>query len=397
MIQQPSSRQAGKEKSRRTFLKVIGGGVIFAAGAGALYASTRTPRKALEPWKLAIGQNSEADPRRIVLSHAILAPNPHNRQPWLVDLAGENEIHLYCDLDRGLPHTDPYDRQITIGLGCFLELAELTAKEIGYRVETELFPEGEAVPRLDSRPVARMRLQKEAVSKDALFAQIFDRRSNKEPYDAARPVSAANASKIVAAAANGTRTDHVLDAETASRLREIAWTAMKTEMHTYRTAKESIDLLRIGKSEIEANPDGIDLGGVFFETVNALGLMNRDEMLDTESTTFSQQMQAMREPFDTATGFVFVATPGNSRTDQIDAGRDYVRLNLKATELGIAMQPWSQPLQEYDEVAGEFAQIREVLGIRQHETLQMFARIGYGEQIPPSPRWKYETRIRAGA
>jgi len=112
-----------EKTGRRKFMKILGGGIIVAASAGGLFAASRTPTKAIEPWKLALGMKPDFDPRKYILSHAILAPNPHNRQPWLVDLGVENEMTLYCDLDRRLPHTDPFDRQITVGLGCFLELA----------------------------------------------------------------------------------------------------------------------------------------------------------------------------------------------------------------------------------------------------------------------------------
>ena len=379
---------------RRAFLKVLGGGAILAAGGAGIFAATRTPTEALAPWKVAPGPDSSIDPRRIILSHAILAPNPHNRQPWLVDLGNKNEITLFCDLDRRLPHTDPFDRQITIGLGCFLELAHMTARQIGYEANIELFPEGEGNPRLDERPVARIRLSQVETKADSLFAQIFERRSNKDPYDPNKAVDDMTAETLLAQAISGTFAGKVTDAETAEKLRDIAWQAMDTELRTYRTAKESIDLLRIGKAEIEANPDGIDLGGAFFEVVNALGFMDREAMLDTSTTVFQQQVEAIKEPFKTANGFVFVKTAGNSRKDQIAAGRDYVRINLKATEMGVAMQPWSQSLQEFPEVAEQFNAIRGVLGIAGNETLQMFARIGYGEKPNPSPRWKYETRIR---
>lgn len=391
---QSQSGDASPKKSRRTFLKIIGGGIIVAAAAGGTFVSTRTPTKALEPWKLALGPTSQEDPRRIILSHAILAPNPHNRQPWLVDLKGQDEIVVYCDLDRRLPHTDPYDRQITIGLGCFLELASLTAKQMGIDAAMELFPEGAGYPRLDQRPVARIRLNAKGATADPLFDQIFDRRSNKDPYDLERSVSAPLAADMLSVAGADTIVGSVTDAKTSASLRALAWNAMETEMRTYRTAKESIDLLRIGKAEIEANPDGIDLGGAFFDTLNAFGLLKRDEMLDPNSQAFQQQMAAMREPFDTANGFVFVKTDGNTRRDQINAGRDYVRINLKATELGISMQPWSQSLQEFEEVSGHYEEIRNILGVSSDETLQMFARIGYGQAIAPSPRWGYETRIR---
>src|SRR5262245_48914469 len=100
----------------------------------------------------------EADPRRFALAHAILAPNPHNTQPWQVELIGDNEMALYCDLDRRLPFTDPFDRQITIGCGCFLENLRLAAAQKGLYAELTQFPEGEPTPRLDARPIAHVRL-----------------------------------------------------------------------------------------------------------------------------------------------------------------------------------------------------------------------------------------------
>jgi len=378
---------------RRKFLKVLGGGFILAAVGGGIFAATRTPHKALEPWKLALGPSAEIDPRRIILSHAILAPNPHNRQPWLVDLTTDKEIVLYCDLDRRLPHTDPYDRQITIGLGCFLELAVLTAKHIGMNAEIKLFPEGEGTPRLNERPVARITLSAGQVERDPLFDQLFERRSNKDPFDTGKTVPQALATQILQASGISS-VGSVLDGKQIDGLRKITWEALDTEMRTYRTSKESIDLMRIGKAEIEANPDGIDLGGAFLESLSVIGVLSREKMLTLDETQLSQMQGAVRPAVDTAMGYVFVKTEGNSRRDQIAAGRAYVRMNLKATELGIAMHPLSQSLQEFEEVAPQYNEIREVLGIEASETLQMFARIGYGEKPQPSPRWGYETRIR---
>nr|QQZ50530.1 hypothetical protein JKL49_02950 [Phenylobacterium glaciei] len=100
----------------------------------------------------------ERDPRRFALAHAILAPNPHNRQPWLVDLVGADEIVFYADTARLLPFTDPPNRQITLGCGAFLELLSQAAAEAGHRAEIALWPEGEPQPTLDARPVARVRL-----------------------------------------------------------------------------------------------------------------------------------------------------------------------------------------------------------------------------------------------
>jgi len=79
--------------NRRNFIKIIGSSALIAAAGTGGWAVTRTPRRALEPWKVA-GALPYSDPRIRALSYAILAPNPHNRQPWIVDLAGPDRIVL---------------------------------------------------------------------------------------------------------------------------------------------------------------------------------------------------------------------------------------------------------------------------------------------------------------
>ena len=136
--------------NRRKFLAVAGGGVILAAGARVGMIAARTPDRALIPWQEA--GSGYTEPRKRALSYAILAPNPHNRQPWLVDLSRPDQVVLTVDLDRLLPHTDPFSRQITIGLGCFLEVLRMAAAADGYRVDLDLFPDGGDERKLDARP-----------------------------------------------------------------------------------------------------------------------------------------------------------------------------------------------------------------------------------------------------
>ncbi|QDY99281.1 twin-arginine translocation pathway signal protein [Nitratireductor mangrovi] len=382
---------ANDGRGRRNFLKLLGGGVVLAAGGGGLWAATRDPAAARKPWEAAgEGRN---DARLTALSYALLAPNPHNRQPWLADLTGNDTVTLYCEPERRLPETDPFDRQITIGLGCFIELFVMAAAEHGFATEVQLFPEGEPQPRLDRRPVATLRLVSDpAIRPDPLFAHVLDRRSNKEAYDTSRPV-ADEALAAIAKAARSVRVAHTDDAGKVAALRSLAWAAMETELLTPEALKESVDLMRIGRAEIEANPDGIDLSGPLMEGLKLAGLLTREALLDPQSTAFRQQMPVLKEPFDTAVAFMWTTTAGNRRADQIAAGRDHLRLNLAATARGIAMQPLSQALQEYAEMKPHHEGMRAELGIGADETLQMLVRLGYGPAIKASPRWPLETRI----
>jgi hypothetical protein len=379
--------------SRRRFLSILGGGVVLAATAGTLWATTRDPSAARRPWALA-GASGETDPRRRALSYAVLAPNPHNRQPWVADLDAEDEITLFCDMDRRLWHTDPFDRQITIGLGCFIELLSQAAAADGYRADVAVFPDGEPQPRLDERTVARIRfVRDEAVERDPLFAHVLARRSNKEAYDTSRDVSSQDFAAIVAAA---TRVPVAFtnDPARVADLRTKAWDALYTEVTTYDTMKESVELMRVGRAQIEASPDGIDLGGAFIEGLSSVGLFRKEDLLDPSTSAFSQQLPILKAPFDTAMAFLWLTTPGNSRAQQIEAGRDYVRLNLAATGLGLGMHPFSQALQEFEEMRPHYEKMRHSLGVAKADTLQMFVRLGYGPEVKAGPRWPYETRIK---
>ena len=83
--------------TRRKTLTLLGGGCVLAAGSATAYSVTRTPQTALVPWAVA-GRYDEQ--RMRALSYAILAPNPHTRQPWQVDLRKEGEATLRVDRTR---------------------------------------------------------------------------------------------------------------------------------------------------------------------------------------------------------------------------------------------------------------------------------------------------------
>lgn len=376
--------------TRRKMIFLVGGGVVLAAAGSFGIAATRNPQTAYLPWERAGGYD---DPRMRALSWALLAPNPHNRQPWLADLSEEGVITLHADRDRMLPHTDPYNRQITIGLGCFLELLRMAAAEDGYRAATELFPQGSSATALDARPIARITLTEDpSVARDPLFALVPSRRSNKEPFDLTRAVAPEMLAEIAASVRNGAQFGGTVDAAEVLEWRALTREALRIEVETPHTFQESVDLFRIGHREVDANPDGIDFSGPLFETLRLTGQFSRESAADPTSFAFRSGLDAVFANTDTAMGHVWLVTPGNSRETQIATGADWLRVNLAATAQGLGFQPLSQALQEFPEMAGPYAQVHERLAPN-GGTVQMLARIGYGPAVGTSPRWPLESRI----
>jgi len=369
--------------TRRKVLRLIGGGTIVAAVSGGAGCSSElgVSAAAREPWRQA-GQYD--DYRKRALSYALLAPNPHNRQPWLVRLDGSDALTFYVDLDRRLPATDPLDRQITIGCGAFLELLSIAAADEDYRVDLALFPDGEDLKTLDERPVAHIQFVAGAGKRDPLFRQILARRSNKEIYEPREVPSSALAALAEAARSHGMTSATVGNTVLAAKLRDLTWRAHIKEVMTPAANQESVDLMRIGAKEVGANPDGIELEGGMIEIAARLGIVTREALADPSSTAFKQGLELYEKMAKSARAFGWILNSNKNRTDQINAGRAYVRMNLRATELGLGVHPWSQSLQEYPEMRELYRELHELIG--QGETVQMLYRIGYAERIEPTPR-----------
>ena len=219
------------------------------------------------------------------------------------------------------------------------------------------------------------------------------RRSNKEPYDTERPVEAAKLAGLAAAAGGQAKVRSVSEPDRVAALRDLTWQAHLVETETPRTYMESVRLMRIGKAEIEAHPDGIDLGGPFLETLNLLGILNRETIADPTTDAYRQGLDMYRAITGSAMAYVWLTTSGNRRRDQLEAGRAYVRLNLKATELGLSMHPLSQALQEYPEMDELRGALDRRLQTPDGHRVQMLARLGYGPEVGPSPRWPLVSRV----
>lgn len=344
----------------------------------------------------------ETDPRRHALAHAILAPNPHNMQPWLVDLAGDNEIVLFIDRTRLLPATDPPNRQITIGCGAFLELLDLAARENGHRAEMTIFPDGEPQPVLDDRPIARIVLTKDAaVSDDPLYAQIVLRRTNRLPFDARRIPKAEDLKAIFDAATprepvgGALLFDGAIEADKVARMRDLVWRGWSRETATPQALKESVDVMRIGAAEIARHRDGLVLDGPAIEIARTLGMLKREQLLDPNSDASKQGAAMWKKLADTAPAFVWIAGVDNTRATQIAAGSAYARMNLAASARGLQMHPWSMALQEYPEMADLYAEQQAMLGCTPSAPAQMLARLGYGKTVKPAPRRGLDEHLRA--
>jgi hypothetical protein len=130
--------------------------------------------------------------------------------------------------------------------------------------------------------------------------------------------------------------------------------------------------------------------------MSKLGLFDRSKPPGADDYATTSQIETFNKHLDSTPGFVWMVTQDNTRATQVAAGRAYMRLQLAATGLGLAMQPLQQALQEYPEQAGPHQEIRALLGAdKPGQTVQMWARVGSAEMTEPAPRRRLKDFIRA--
>ncbi len=377
---------------RRRFLEVM----TVTGAATVLAACDRMPASAVAPWQ---GPPAgTADPRMRMLSWAVLAPNSHNLQSWQVDMRPADGMLLHADPTRLLPQTDPLGRQILVTLGGFLELLDIAASAEGYRADIALFPEGTfAADRLDTRPVAAVKLVRDpARAVDPLFAVIPNRRSSKVAYDTARPVPAAVIAALGKAATQpglsyGATSDPVL----AREIGGLAAEGYRVEFTAPAKMQESIDVIRLGADEIAREPSGITLHGPLFWWGTRLGFITRESMLDTSSAGFKRQLDSRMALMHATPTWIWIESDDDSRPTQIEAGRAYLRLDLAAAAAGVAIHPNSQVLQEFVEMQPLYRRFHERIGVAAPKRVQMLARLGYADAVPPAPRRPVDRILKA--
>ncbi len=334
-----------------------------------------------------------ADVRLTLISYGMLAPNPHNIQPWLIRLQGTDSFDLYVDQSRLLPETDPPARQVHIGQGTFLEGISIAGSAMGLQTDVELFPEGEYSNQIiEDKPVARVRIFRDkSVSKDPLVAFMKDRQSNKRVY---RDETVPN--KILdTVLGNLNNPDIQVAYTTQHRIRRVLSAQMKEAMAIETSEpgrhKETVDMFRFTDDEVFKTRDGFTIGnsgmtGLKRWLVEALFLGTRKEAEATDSNFAKEGIELTGNQAESAAAFGWIISRRNRRQDQVKVGRLYMRINLLATQAGIVLHPMSQILEEYSEMGPLQNRFLATLGVPGEQTVQMLFRLGFADPVPHTLR-----------
>jgi hypothetical protein len=359
-----------------------------------LTACDSLPAAAIAPWQALPEPPPELahDPRWPALAWAMLAPSPHNLQPWLADVRQPGCVRLWPDPQRLLPHTDPAFRQILVGCGAFAELLCLAASHAGWLTELTLLPEGPyPLDRLDERPWADVRFVRPAPPPPAehtLFAAVRQRRTDRQPYAATPPEDRQlHALAQAIAPVPGVELAWSTEPERCQRISALAIKGCRVEFGDPAMWAESVATSRWGADAVAAEPSGTPVLGAAAWWGRRLGVLNDAALRNPQGLAARQTLARFEHALSATPAWAWLVSQDANRAAQLHSGRAFLRLGLAASSQGLALHPCSQTLQEVPVLAPLYQAMHAELGVAAPRRVHMLLRVGHSPNVtPPSPR-----------
>jgi hypothetical protein len=399
-IEQNKKLLAKKTKiKRRSFLKkaglvsvLVGGGLVwrafdqgvFSVGEGIAY----------EPWY--DWQTYKGKDTLALVSAAILAANPHNTQPWLFRVS-DSRIDLYADTKRQIGSTDPFLREMHIGLGCALENLLLAADVKGFDRKLILMPDSEKPTH-----VARIDLSPGKPLDTALYKAIPLRHTNRGIYDIDRSLSKETL-QTLEQLGNDRSNVKVFWFTTEAQRRQLGNAIVEATQAIISDREQSQDSgkwMRLSWQDIQKYRDGLTLDATGTPSLlRAIAKMLPPTSLEQNDRFWLNATQKVHVPTATAFGILAISDR-NDKSQQLECGRLWQRMHLWATTQGLAMQPLNQmperaAREEVLDIEPRFSSaLAEFIGDPNWQALMMF-RLGYPTiEALPSPRRGVKDVIR---
>lgn len=340
------------------------------------------PDAIASPWMLKATDFPEngnlSEKLRFFIAYATLAPSSHNTQPWLYRLA-DNVIYLYADRTRALPVVDPDDRELTMSCGAALFNLTLAIRHFGYQASVALLPDPG-----DPDWVARIQVDADGQmtpEEDDLFWALPTRRTNRRAYTA-QPVPASLSNALRATAAAEGAWLHIVQGDAQrDAVADLIAEADRIQWSDKRFRRELAAWLHPERSYSQDGVPGYTFGVA--EVVAYVGpFLFR---------TFDWGQGQAAKDRQLAAGSPLLAVLGTNRDTPLAwmaAGQALQRVLLRACTAGVSASYLNQPI----EVAELRPRLRDLLGVTGFP--QLLLRMGYGPDLPPTPRRSLPDVIR---
>ncbi|HEY7035164.1 MAG TPA: Rv1355c family protein, partial [Thermomicrobiales bacterium] len=281
---------------------------------------------------------------RFAVAHGVLAPSAGNCQPWQFAWDGER-LWVSHDRDRSANLMDGERRTGFVALGAAIENVRIAAAHRGFTTAISPFPY-----RDDTQVVAVLTFSPDEAAASSPAARLL-------PAVVARTTNRRVAPRVPLARATldalagsvrgcGAHLDLVTDERSLAEAGQIAGAADRVRFFHPDLHAELVAELRWSPEDAAATGDGIDLATLELSAAAtaAMRLVARSDVAvflrslrDGGHALETLAVKAM----NASSAVVLITADGDQPTDLLRAGQAVERFWLAATELGVAVQPWT--------------------------------------------------------
>jgi hypothetical protein len=337
-----------------------------------------------------------------ILEVAINAPSGDNVQPWKIILSG-NSLEL-CNLPNRDSSLYNFNQAASlIGHGALIENIEIAAKEFGYKVLIELFPKSSDNHTTDI--VAKIDFQKADTKKDPLFEFIPQRITNRKKYNS--DLLTDHQKKSLSDLNSNLKL--VDDREGVKSLAEISSLNEQLVLENQKMHQFLFQHVTWTKQESEEKRSGLYIqtlempkpAEIVFRAARHWSRMKFLNKLGLSKKVSKEN----KKVYQHSAGFAAIAIPNYEGTSFINLGRLLERAWLKATELGISIQPLTgitflyQAIQrgnkdldsqQIELIQQGYNKMAQIFGVKE-EKIGFVFRYGISEApSAPSPKYLFE-------
>jgi nitroreductase len=299
-----------------------------------------------------------------LLHAATLAPSLHNSQPWAF-VVGPRQIEVYADAARQLHNADPTGRALLVSCGAAVFNLRVAAEHLGFHPRVRLTPDPADPTLVAIVDVQHRRPQPGTL--DRYYSAIPRRRTNRLPFQDRSLPHAVLAALDEAARAEGALLRIYDDPAEVSRIVDLL---QKAEL------VDAVELARTTERQAWVG------GRLRDDGIPAASLGPRPTVPDTAFRDLGRTVGVPRDyaHFEATPTVAILSTAHDRPIDWVRAGQALERLLLAATLAGVSASFLNQPL-EQPELRRLIASPATGVG---HS--HMILRLGYGDEVPPTPR-----------
>jgi hypothetical protein len=353
---------------RRKFLGIAGSTILAAGGIGYLVSDksnfVRSDLKIAPHDKML--QADEQD----ILYMASLAPSGHNTQPWFIKHIAPFHWIVCNDRSKWLPAVDPTQRETILSIGAFIQNMEYAGSYYGYCCEWKILAKVNQdeqimevvlsklkdIPRFDisklkQRRTVRSNFLNDSLKEDDLYSLTTGEEAWFHYF------------------ARGTTGFTWLNEQTIA--------ANEQQTYSDTAEKELGDWIRFSGKDAAQYGDGLTPAGMEMTGLTAWIVRNFYNKSSVMAKSFREQGLAnLKTQVSQSAGWLLITSEDNTVASLLETGKRLQRLLLKIRDMGIAIHPMTQVLEE-----APFSQnINKAMKIP--APIQFVLRCGYIEKYP---------------